>query len=124
MSEAAQIAGINKAIISTSVDEGRLKSNGKFRRERRINGEDLKRFITDRVSPITKKHPATFPDQLANWCIKLHGIKDNMIVLYPFLGTGSTLIAAKDLNVNGIGIELDQDYVNMAKSRISLHVVQ
>ena len=63
-------------------------------------------------------HPASFPEQLVDNCIKLHGIKDNMTVLDIFLGCGTTLSVCKNLNFNGIGIENDEQYVNSSKIRL------
>ena len=55
-------------------------------------------------------HPASFPVELPTRCMLLHGKKD-MVVMDPFLGTGTTLIAAARLGHRGIGIEIDPDYV-------------
>lgn len=66
-----------------------------------------------------KQHPAGFPPQLAEECIKLHGVYDEMLVLDPFLGAGSTLVACKNLGVSGIGIEIDELYCQMAMEKIS-----
>lgn len=63
-------------------------------------------------------HPASYPIEFAEKCIKLHGIKDNMLVVDPFVGIGSSLIACKNLNVNGIGMDLDKDYCNIVKQRL------
>jgi len=45
-------------------------------------------------------------------------------ILDPFMGSGSTGIGAKLENFNFIGIELDEDYFNIAKSRIENYIVQ
>lgn len=45
--------------------------------------------------------------------------KENEIVLDSFVGSGSTLIAAKELNRNYIGYEIDQQYYNIAINRIN-----
>ena len=58
-------------------------------------------------------HPAGFPVELPNRCIKLHGVK-NATVLDPFAGTGTTLVAAEALRCTGIGIELDRHYAEKA----------
>lgn len=65
------------------------------------------------------KHPAIFPVTLAENCIKLHGYNEQTNVLEPFLGSGSTLVACKNLGVNGVGCEIDNDYFNFAVERIS-----
>ncbi len=66
-------------------------------------------------------HPATFPVELARRCIQLHGKKRSTVVLDPFLGTGTTMIAARDLAVTGVGIELDSTYADIAESRLGIH---
>ena len=66
---------------------------------------------------ISEAHFATFPDELVRRCI-LAGCPENGIVLDPFLGSGTTLKVAKRLNRNGIGIELNQEYIQIAKKRI------
>jgi len=64
-------------------------------------------------------HPCVFPAELPERCIKLHGITDRMLVLDPFCGTGSSLIAAQRLDVKGIGIDLDPAYCNAAQKRLA-----
>lgn len=59
-----------------------------------------------------RPHPASYPYQLAEMCIKLHGIKKDITVLDPFMGIGNTSIACKNLNVNCIGFEIDKDYID------------
>jgi len=60
-------------------------------------------------------HPAIFPVQLVEWCIKLANSKN---VLDPFVGSGTTLVACQNLQVNGIGIEIDKEYLEFAKDRL------
>jgi len=55
-------------------------------------------------------HPATFPVELARMCIGLHGVARARTVLDPFSGSGSTLVAAAELGVTGVGIEIDAGY--------------
>lgn len=62
-------------------------------------------------------HPAGFPVELAKRCILLHG-KAEAVVLDPFLGAGTTLVAAQELGCSGLGIELDPSYVAAAVARL------
>ncbi|MEW6619848.1 MAG: site-specific DNA-methyltransferase [bacterium] len=62
-------------------------------------------------------HPAPFPVNLPVRCIKLFTFVDD-IVLDPFLGSGSTLIACVLTDRNGIGIEIDRNYCEIAKQRL------
>lgn len=63
-------------------------------------------------------HPGTFPVTLPRWCIRLHGKRD-AVVLDPFSGTGSTLLAARREDVRGIGIDIDPAYVAIARARLA-----
>lgn len=62
-------------------------------------------------------HPAVFPIALPAKCIQVFTHKGEL-VLDPFVGTGSTLLAAKDLNRNAIGFDLKKEYVKLANSRL------
>ena len=63
-------------------------------------------------------HPGTFPVDLPRWCIRLHGRKE-AVVLDPFAGAGTTLVAAALEGARGIGIELDPEYVAVAAERLA-----
>jgi DNA modification methylase len=65
-----------------------------------------------------KVHPATFPIALAKKCISLF-THEGELVLDPFLGSGTTLVAAQDLNRNAAGFDLKQEYVDLSQSRLS-----
>lgn len=64
------------------------------------------------------KHPAPF---LIKDIMKLISLftKKNMVVLDPFVGSGTTLIASANLNRYGIGIDLNKNYKKLAKERLS-----
>ena len=67
-----------------------------------------------------RPHPATFPIQLAKWCIKLHGASRVQTMLDPFLGIGNSAVAAKRCGVERfIGFEIDEAYLKEAKHRIA-----
>lgn len=62
-------------------------------------------------------HPATFPEKLAHDHI-ISWSNEGDTVLDPFMGSGTTGVACKNLSRNFIGIELDQNYFEIAKKRI------
>jgi DNA modification methylase len=61
------------------------------------------------------EHGATFPTALAEKAIKMYTAK-NDLVFDPFLGVGSTLLAAKKLERNGLGIELYKNFSTISKN--------
>jgi|GEM_PF-272594 len=65
-----------------------------------------------------KKHPAVFHIDLPSWFIKAL-TDDGDLVLDPMCGTATTCVAAKQLNRNYIGIEINPAYHKMATERIS-----
>ncbi|MFH1161999.1 MAG: transcriptional repressor LexA [Candidatus Jorgensenbacteria bacterium] len=62
-------------------------------------------------------HPAPFPIELPKRCVKLFSFVGNT-VLDPFLGSGSTLIATQLFNRNGVGVEIDKKYCDIAIERL------
>lgn len=66
-----------------------------------------------------RPHPATFPIKLPEMCIKLHGIKEKMVVMDPFLGIGSSAIASNRLGVSFIGFEIDKEYIDETITRLN-----
>ena len=63
-------------------------------------------------------HPAPFPVELPEQLIRLYTFRDDL-VLDPFMGSGSTLVAAARLGRRYIGYDLDPDYVEIARSRVA-----
>lgn len=103
-----------------------------------------KKMSGSRISDITKKefmewtnglwtfsgeskkkigHPAPFPVELPRRCIKMFSYVDDLI-LDPFLGSGTTLIAAFLNKRRGIGIEIDKAYCELAKKRLKVETIK
>jgi site-specific DNA-methyltransferase (adenine-specific) len=92
------------------------------KRDRRCRGNNW--FISyetiqhrDRQRP----HPATFPARLAEWCYRLHGLREGLVALDPFLGIGHAASAAATCGVERfIGFEIDPGYLAEARSRLGI----
>jgi site-specific DNA-methyltransferase (adenine-specific) len=65
-------------------------------------------------------HPAPFPVELPKRCIKLFTYQGE-VVLDPFLGSGTTLIACRETDRTGIGVEINKDYCRLAAKRLNQH---
>jgi site-specific DNA-methyltransferase (adenine-specific) len=69
----------------------------------------------------TKNHPAPFPEELAYRLVRMFSFVGDT-VLDPFMGTGTTLLAAARCHRNSIGVEIEPSYVKMAKTRLRSEV--
>ncbi len=67
-------------------------------------------------------HPATFPISLARKVIELFSHRGELI-LDPFVGSGTTLVAARDCGRNAIGFDLKNEYTNLCRHRLSQNVL-
>jgi len=63
-------------------------------------------------------HPATFPIALAKKVISLF-THEGELVLDPFVGSGTTLVAAQDLNRNATGFDLQEKYIDLCVKRLA-----
>ena len=63
-------------------------------------------------------HPAPFPDELPKRLIKLHSFYGDT-VLDPFVGSGTTVRVAENLGRNGVGYDINPDYIKLTKKSIS-----
>ncbi len=76
-------------------------------------------FIPYETVTGAKPHPAAFPDKLPEMCIRLHGLRDEpLVVLDPFMGTGTTALAAQRLGCEYIGFEVSAEYVTIGEVRL------
>lgn len=65
-----------------------------------------------------RNHSAAFPAELPEWFIKLF-TKPEDLVLDPFMGSGTTALAAIKLDRNFVGVDINADYINLAQDRIA-----
>lgn len=68
-----------------------------------------------------RQHPTQKPSPLFRWCIGF--FLDAQIILDPFMGSGTTLRAAKDLGRKCIGIEIEEKYCEIAANRLRQEVL-
>jgi len=62
-------------------------------------------------------HPAPYPEKLANRLIRMFSFVGDT-VLDPFLGSGTTMVAAAKIGRHSIGVEIDDDYAEQARERM------
>jgi DNA modification methylase len=72
----------------------------------------------NRCPQTNNNHPTVKPIALMKYIIKLLAPPNSPILLDPFAGSGSTIVAAKELGINAIGIEKEKEYVEIALKRI------
>lgn len=65
-----------------------------------------------------RPHPATFPPRLAEYCLKLHGVGRVRVAMDPFLGLGHSAVAAAQLGIDFVGVEIDEHYLEQAVQRV------
>ena len=68
-------------------------------------------------------HSAVFPIELPKWFIKLFTLPGD-VVLDPFIGSGTTALAARELGRHFVGIELDSEYCNLARESLLQNAIQ
>ena len=73
-------------------------------------------------NPLKRKHPAVFPDKIPYDFIQCF-CPEGGVVLDPFVGCGSTAVMAKILNRKYIGIDISQEYCELAEKRLEVDAV-
>jgi len=67
-----------------------------------------------------RPHPATFPTQLAVNCLRIHGLKPELVMLDPFVGIGHSALAAKECGIRQfIGFDIDPEYLEEARAAVT-----
>lgn len=82
----------------------------------------LLRAGAENVSVAQKLHPHQKPIALMNFCINYSEAPRGGLILDPYIGSGTTLRAAKDLGFKAIGIELEECYCEIAAKRMTQEV--
>lgn len=75
------------------------------------------------TNPERVGHPTQKPLRVMSWCIEQMRVDAEQNILDPFMGSGTTLRAAKDLGIKAIGIELDERYCEIAARRMGQEVL-
>lgn len=68
-------------------------------------------------------HPTVKPSDLMKWLVKLTATPTGGTILDPFMGSGTTVYAAKEMGRKAIGIELEERYCEIAAKRLSQGVL-
>ena len=84
------------------------------------HGVYIKSISGQRHRALSGLHPTQKPVELMKWCIKKSKTKDT--ILDPFMGSGTTLVAAKELGRKAIGIEIEEKYCEIAVDRLRQEV--
>jgi len=82
-----------------------------------VSKQSPAKMFKQRVVAFEKFHPTTKPLNLMEWCLSY--FPNATTVLDPFMGSGTTGVACKNLNRNFIGIEKDEAYFEIARKRIN-----
>jgi len=104
------------------MSKGAFSRKGRNRRDT-ISRDEFLEFTKSvwRFPPKSAKrvnHPAPFPEELPYRCIQLYTFKGD-VVLDPFVGSGTTCIAAIKTERHFIGIDINEEYIKIAKERIN-----
>lgn len=67
-------------------------------------------------------HPTLKPLPIMKWCIQKLNLEKWETILDPYMGSGTTLVAAKELGYKAIGIEIEEKYCEIAAKRLSQEV--
>ena len=85
---------------------------------RKAIGSQYQSEVWDIPPSRDKAHPASFPEQLVENCVRLT-TNEGDTVLDPFLGSGTVAVVAKRNRRKWVGIEIDPEYVAIAEARIA-----
>jgi len=100
-------------------DKSNVGRWGRSRTDRRCRGNTwFLPYSTIRERARDRPHPATFPPELPEWCLRLHGLERLRLAVDPFVGIGASAVAAVRTGVNFVGFDLDEEYLRVAAERV------
>ena len=108
--------------------KGGLKKKGKTE-DADIDADSFKKWVVGKWSIAPERnmkvfgHPAMFPEELANRVLLLFSFKGD-VVLDPFAGVGTTCLSARKHHRKYLGIDVSEDYCQIAMDRLSIPVQQ
>jgi len=85
--------------------------------KRKFMVDSIKLHAISNSYPRGFPHPSPKPEKLVNWLVE-NGSNNGAVILDPFLGSGTTAVACKNLNRHFIGIEINPDYCKIAEDRL------
>lgn len=107
-------------------EEQPIKPRKTAKRANKLDGKTWTRYSISIWNDIKKTpeelrlgHPAMFPVQLPMRLIECFTTDEDQVILDPFVGVGSTVLAARKLGKTGIGLDVSPKYVEIATKRLS-----
>lgn len=124
--ERAVLDGMERDSSGTTSTPGMQEPRRPANRCNDLSGDEWLRYSISVWSDIRKtqeeaalKHPAMFPTMLCERLILMFlRRRGSHRILDPFMGSGSTLVAARNLGKTGIGLEINPSYIGMARKRL------
>ena len=128
-----QQAAVSRSSMNKPVEQGQLdigtesQPRKRTATSKRANDLDGRQWLRNSISiwddisktsdEIALKHPAMFPVQLATRLIQSFTNSEQRVVLDPFVGIGSTVVAAEMLGKKGVGFDISSEFIAKAKHR-------
>jgi site-specific DNA-methyltransferase (adenine-specific) len=99
------------------------RKNGKMKWEWEGSGKETANVVRiGKIIPTATDHPTPKPVALVEHFLTLHG-KAGDVVIDPFMGAGTTIVAARNLGLKSIGCEIDEHWCEVAAKRLSQGVL-
>lgn len=108
---------VNKEYDIKGAEQKRRSFNGLTAKEWAVFSRSVWNDVSSTRAGHHLDHGATYPKALSDRIIRMYS-KEGDLVFDPFLGTGTTLISAKEMNRLGVGIELNKDFYEASKKVI------